>query len=100
MDSKSRSSEYDDPLDYREWCDWSDVEDDEGYCDPFRSDVVEAIVASGCASRIVADDAGVAAVVCPVTPVQLGASDGPGPSGNTESWPGHMGPELGDMLYL
>ena len=33
-------------------------------------------------------------------PVHLGTSDGPSPSGNTESWPGHMGPELGEMLYL
>ena len=34
FDSRSGSSDYDDPR-YREWCDWSDIEDDEGYCDPF-----------------------------------------------------------------
>ena len=39
FDSQSDSSEYDDPWDYHEWCDWSDVEDDEGYCDPFQLDV-------------------------------------------------------------
>ena len=64
IDSRSGSSKYDDPRDYHEWCDWSDMEDDKGYFDPFRSDVEEGIVTSGCASRIVTDDAVVAAVMC------------------------------------
>ena len=59
-DSQSGSSNYDDPRDYRKWCDWSDVEDDEKVV---ATHVGEEIVASGCALRIVADDAGVAAVV-------------------------------------
>ena len=27
--------DYDDPSDYEEWCDWNDVDEDEGYYDPF-----------------------------------------------------------------
>ena len=39
FDSRSGSSDNDDPRDYRKWGDWSDIEDDEGYCDPFREEV-------------------------------------------------------------
>ena len=39
FNSRSGSSYYDDPRDYREWCGWSDLDDDEGYCDPFLEEV-------------------------------------------------------------
>ena len=76
------------------------MEDDEGYCDPFQTDVGERIVTSGCASAMVADAAVVAAVMCSEGHVQLRASEGPGLSDKTESWPGPKGPEPGEMLHL
>ena len=40
VDSRSGSSEYDDPCDYREWDDWSDTDNDEQYWGPFPEEVV------------------------------------------------------------
>ena len=36
--SQSGSFDYDDPRDYEEWCDWNDVDVEEGYYDPFQTD--------------------------------------------------------------
>ena len=63
FDSRPGSFDFDDPTDYREWCDWSDVEDDDGYYDPFQTGVEEEIVTFGGALGIVADYAVVDAVM-------------------------------------
>ena len=39
VDGQPSFFDYDDPRDYEEWCDWNDVDVDEGYYDPFRPDV-------------------------------------------------------------
>ena len=39
VDGQSGSFDYDDPMDYEEWCDWNDVVVEEGYYDPFQPDV-------------------------------------------------------------
>ena len=39
VDIQPGSSDYDDPKDYQEWCDWNDVEDEEGYYDPFQPEL-------------------------------------------------------------
>ena len=62
FDSRSGSSDYDDPRDYREWYDWSDIEVDEGYCDPFREEVGGESVITSCKSGMIVDDAVIAAV--------------------------------------
>ena len=38
FDSRSGSFDYDDPRDYHEWDDCSDIEEVEGYYDPFPDD--------------------------------------------------------------
>ena len=50
FDSRSGSSDYDDPRDYRAWDDWSDIEDVEGYCDPFPEGMGDDSVITMCAS--------------------------------------------------
>ena len=48
FDSRSKSTDYDDPRDYLEWCDWSDIEDDEGYCDPFLQEAGDEYAMINC----------------------------------------------------
>ena len=43
VDSQPGSFDYDDPSDYEEWCDWNDVDVEEGYYDPFPA---------GCGMRV------------------------------------------------
>ena len=50
FDSRSRSSDYEDPKDYREWYAWSDIEVDERYCDPFQEEVGGESVITSCKS--------------------------------------------------
>ena len=45
-----------------EWYDWSDIEIDEGYCDPFREEVGGESVITSCKSGMTVDDAVIAAV--------------------------------------
>ena len=88
FDSRPGSCDYDDPRDYQEWCDWSDVEDDDGYYNPFKTGVEEEIVTSGGALGMVADAAVVAAVMCSESHVDLRVSEGPGLFDNMETEPG------------
>ena len=39
VDDQPGFFDYDDPRDYEKWCDWNDVDVDEGYYDPFRPDM-------------------------------------------------------------
>ena len=59
VDSQSGSFDYDDPRDYEEWCDWNDVEVEEGYYYPFQPDV-----SPGTAFRRDTDTVVVASVMC------------------------------------
>ena len=43
VDSQPGFFDYDDPWDYEEWCDWNDVDVEEGYYDPFQPDVREGL---------------------------------------------------------
>ena len=47
VDSQSVSFDYDDPRDYEEWCDWNDVDVEEGYYDPFQQDVSPGLLSGG-----------------------------------------------------
>ena len=75
FDSRPRSSDYDDPRDYREWCDWSDVEDDNRYYDPVPTGVEEEIVTFGGTLGMITDAAVVAAVLCSDSHVDLRVSE-------------------------
>ena len=87
-------------MDYREWCDWSNVEEYVGYYDPFQTGVEEEIVTFGGALGIVADAAVVAAVMCSESHVDLRVSEGPGLFDNMETgpWPKSSGP--GEVSHL
>ena len=52
------------PRDSEEWCDWNDVDVEEGYDDPFRPDVGEGFVSAGTAFGMDTDTVVVASVVC------------------------------------
>ena len=64
VDSQTCSSDYDDPRDYQEWCDWNDVDDDDGYYDPFQPGVEGEFFSPGNASGMVTDAVVVASVMC------------------------------------
>ena len=87
------SFDYDDPRDYEEWCNWNDVDVEEGYYDPFQLDV-----SPGTAFGRDSDTVVVASVVCEAMNVDLQISELPGPYGDIGSGPGTPFPEPGDML--
>ena len=100
FDSRPGSSDYDYPRDYREWCYWSDVEENDGYYDPFQTGVEEEIVTFGGALGMVANAAVVAAVMCSESHVDLWVSEGPGLFDDMETGPGPISPELGEVSHL
>ena len=73
FDSPPGFSDYDDPRDYREWCDWSDVEEDDGCC-------------SGGCSQVLRES--------------CGFTEGPGLFDNMETGPGPESPEPGEVSHL
>ena len=91
FDSRSGSSDYDD---------WSDVDDDDGYYDPFQTGVEEEIVTFGSAFWMVADTVAVAAVMCSENHVDLRVSEGPGLFDNMETEPGPKSPEPGEVSHV
>ena len=95
FDSQPGSSIYDDPRDYREWCDWSDVEDDDKYYDPVPTCVDEEIVTFKGTLGMVSDAAVVTAVLCSDSNVDLRVSEGPGLFDNVATEPGPRRPEPG-----
>ena len=100
FDSRPGSSDYDDPRDYREWCDWSDVEEDDGYYDPFQTGVENEIVTFGGALGMFADAAVVATVMCSESHVDLWVSEGPGLFDDMETGPGPKSPAPGEVSLL
>ena len=64
FDSRSGSSEYDDPCDYREWDDWGDTDNVEQYWAPFPAEVGDDSVLTGCASVLTVDESVIATDSC------------------------------------
>ena len=95
VDSQPGPFDYDDLRDYEEWCDWNDVDVEEGYYEPFQSDVEERVVPPGDAFGMDTDAVVVASVVCEAKNTNLGVA---GLCGDIGSGPGTHFPEPGDML--
>ena len=72
FDSRSGSSEYDDPHDYREWDDWSDTDNAE---QPFPSRSDDSVLTS-CASVLAVDEAVIATDSCSGDPRARSVLDG------------------------
>ena len=92
--------DYDDPRDYEEWCDWNDIDLEEGYYDPFQPDVEGRFVSPGTAFGMDTDTVVVASVVCEAKNVDLQISELLGLYGNIGSGPGTLFSETGDMLPM
>ena len=84
--------------DYEEWCDWNDVDIEEGYYDPFQPNVGGGFVSPRDAFGMDTDTVVVASVVCEAKQVDLQISELPGLCGDTGSGPGKPFPEPRDML--
>ena len=74
-------------------CDWSNIEDDEGYCDAFIEEVGDESVMTNC-------EAGVAAGRCSESQVTQKVSEGPEFLDGPDSEHGPGGPGPGEMLHL
>ena len=61
FDGRSRSSEYDDPRDYREWDDWSDADNDEQYWGPFPEEGGGDSILTSCAPVLAVDETAIVA---------------------------------------
>ena len=64
--------------DYEEWCDWNDVDVEEGYYDPFQPDVEGRFVSPRTAFEMDTDTVVVASVMCEAKNVDLQISELPG----------------------
>ena len=71
-----------------EWCDWNDVDVEEGYYDPFQPDVEGRFVSPGTSFGMDTDTVVVASVVCEAMNVDLQISELPGLHGDIGSGPG------------
>ena len=78
VDSQPGSFDYDDPRDYEEWCDWNDVDVEDGNYDPFQPDVEGRFVSPGIAFGMDTDAVVVDSVVCEAKNVDLQISELPG----------------------
>ena len=74
-------------------CDWSNIEDDEGYCDAFIEEVGDESVMTNCES-------GLAAGRCSESQVTQKVSEGPEFLDGPDSEHGPGGPGPGEMLHL
>ena len=98
VDSQPGSFDYDDPLDYEEWCAWNDVAIEEGYYDPFQPDEGGWFVSPGDVFGTDIDMAVVASVVCEVKQADVQISESSDYCIENGSGPRKTFPERRDVL--